>query len=34
LTRECVEKTIEDLLKNGDLEKVLNPSVKTETPNL
>ena len=34
LTRECVEKTIEDLLKNGDLETVLNPSVKTENPNL
>ncbi|MFM2386509.1 MAG: hypothetical protein RL660_1266 [Bacteroidota bacterium] len=27
LTRECIQKTIEDLLKLGDLEKVLNPSV-------
>ncbi|CAM1342136.1 hypothetical protein [Tenacibaculum amylolyticum] len=28
LTRECIQKTIEDLLKKGDLEDVLNPSVK------
>ncbi len=27
LTRECIEKAIEDLLKIGDLEKVLNPSI-------
>lgn len=27
LTREYIEKTIEDLLKIGDLEKVLNPSI-------
>lgn len=27
LTRECIEKTIADLLKTGDLEKVLNPGV-------
>lgn len=27
LTRECIEKSIEDLLKIGDLEKVLNPSI-------
>ncbi|MBN9295705.1 MAG: hypothetical protein J0I41_01785 [Filimonas sp.] len=27
LTRECIEQTIADLLKIGDLEKVLNPSV-------
>jgi hypothetical protein len=27
LTRDCIQKTIEDLLKIGDLEKVLNPSV-------
>ena len=27
LTRECIEKTIEDLLKIGDLENVLNSSV-------
>lgn len=28
LTRECIERTISDLLKHGDLDKVLNPSVK------
>ena len=27
LTRDCIEKTIQDLLKNGDLDKVLNPSI-------
>ncbi len=27
LTRECIEQTIQDLLKTGDLEKVLNPSI-------
>ncbi len=27
LTRECIEQTIQDLLKIGDLEKVLNPSI-------
>ena len=27
LTRECIEQTIQDLLKAGDLEKVLNPSI-------
>lgn len=27
LTRECIQKTIEDLLKIGDLEKVLNSSI-------
>jgi hypothetical protein len=27
LSRECIQKTIEDLLKIGDLEKVLNPSI-------
>lgn len=26
LTRECIQATITDLLKKGDLEKVLNPS--------
>ena len=27
LTRECIEKSIQDLLNFGDLEKVLNPSI-------
>ncbi|MBB6501109.1 hypothetical protein [Pedobacter cryoconitis] len=27
LTKECIYETISDLLKKGDLEKVLNPSV-------
>lgn len=27
LSRDCIEKTIEDLLKKGDLENVLNASV-------
>ncbi len=27
LTRDCIHKTIDDLLRVGDLEKVLNPSV-------
>lgn len=27
LTRSCIERTIQDLLKLGDLEKVLNPSI-------
>ncbi len=27
LTRDCIKKTIQDLLKNGDLDKVLNPSI-------
>lgn len=30
LTRECIQQTIEDLLKIGDLEKVLNPSISIE----
>jgi hypothetical protein len=35
LTRECIEKTISDLLKVDDLEKVLNPSIysKVDQPN-
>lgn len=27
LTRECIQQTIQDLLKIGELEKVLNPSI-------
>jgi len=27
LTRECIEQVIEDLLKQGNLEEVLNPSI-------
>jgi hypothetical protein len=27
LTRDCIQQTIQDLLKIGDLEKVLNPSI-------
>ncbi|WP_035649115.1 hypothetical protein [Flavobacterium sp. ASV13] len=27
LTRDCIEKTIDDLLKNGNLEEVLNLSI-------
>ena len=27
LTRDCIEKTIVDLLKQGDLEKLLNPTI-------
>ena len=27
LTRGCIEKTIQDLLKEGDLENLLNPSI-------
>ncbi len=27
LTRECIQSTIADLLKKGDLENVLNPSI-------
>lgn len=27
LTRECIQQTIDDLLKIGDLEEVLNPSI-------
>jgi len=27
MTRDCIEKTIADLLKEGDLEDLLNPSV-------
>jgi len=27
LTRECIENTIADLLNQGDLEKLLNPSI-------
>ncbi|MCH2231638.1 MAG: hypothetical protein MK105_14990 [Crocinitomicaceae bacterium] len=27
LTRDCIEKTISDLLKKGDLEDILNPTV-------
>ncbi|WP_375560782.1 hypothetical protein ACE193_24320 [Bernardetia sp. OM2101] len=27
LTRECIQQTIQELLKIGDLEKVLNPSI-------
>ena len=30
LTRKCIEETIKDLLKTGDLEKILNPTVKSE----
>jgi len=35
LTRECIERTISDLLKLGDLEKILNPSIysKADRPN-
>lgn len=29
LTRECIQQTVEDLLKIGDLEDVLNPSIIT-----
>ena len=32
LTRECIERTIQDLLKIGDLEKVLNPSIYEALP--
>jgi hypothetical protein len=28
LTRECIEATITDLLQYGDLEKVLNPTIR------
>jgi hypothetical protein len=31
LTRDCIEKTISDLLKIGDLEEVLNPSVRDDS---
>lgn len=31
LTRDCIQKTIEDLLKIDDLEKVLNPSILTSS---
>jgi hypothetical protein len=27
LTRDCIEKTITDLLRQGDLEQLLNPSI-------
>ncbi len=30
LTRECIERSIQDLLKIDDLEKVLNPSIKAK----
>ncbi len=30
LSRNCIEQTIKDLLKLGDLEEVLNPSIKIE----
>ena len=30
LTRDCIEKTIADLLRQGDLEEMLNPSVLEE----
>jgi hypothetical protein len=35
LTRDCIEKTISDLLDIDDLEKVLNPSIfnKADQPN-
>lgn len=33
MTRSCIENTIQDLLKTGDLENVLNPSIKIEIPN-
>jgi hypothetical protein len=35
LSRDCIEKTISDLLNSGDLEKVLNPSIfsKADQPN-
>ena len=31
LTRDCIEKTVSDLLKMGDLEKVLNPSIYSKS---
>jgi hypothetical protein len=34
LTRDCIEKTIKDLLEIDDLDKVLNPSVKAKIKNL
>ena len=34
LTRDCIHKTISDLLSKGDLEKVLNPSVKPSSQGL
>lgn len=30
LTRNCIEQTIQDLLRKGDLEKVLNPTVRSK----
>jgi len=27
LTRDCIQKTISDLLKKGNLEDILNPSI-------
>jgi hypothetical protein len=30
LTRDCIHKTISDLLRKGDLEKILNPTVKAK----
>lgn len=33
LTRSCIEQTIQDLLKQGDLEKVLNPSIYNKQSN-
>ena len=34
LTRECIYATIADLLKKGDLEKLLNPSVLSPKTNI
>ncbi|MCR9155494.1 MAG: hypothetical protein NXI09_15425 [Bacteroidetes bacterium] len=32
MTRNCIENTIQDLLRTSDLENVLNPSIKIEIP--
>ena len=34
LTRDCIQQSIADLLKIGDLEKVLNPTVLSKTIDL
>ncbi len=34
LTRNCIQQAISDLLKMGDLEKVLNPTVLNKTNDL
>jgi hypothetical protein len=31
LTRDCIERTIADLIKQGDLENMLNPGVVSES---